>query len=113
MKEIKAYIRPERADTVISHLEAIGIDGMTVIDVSLLGSWADKKGLNISIEYCQRYSKACKIELVCPDDLVEIVIGSILDHAHSGQPGDGKIFVGNVEDAVSIRTKNRGTDALV
>ena len=113
MKELKAYIRPERADTVISHLEAIGIDGMTVIDVSLLGSWADKKGLNISIEYCQRYSKAVKIELVCPDDLVEIVIGSILDHAHSGQPGDGKIFVGNVEDAVSIRTKNRGTDALV
>ena len=43
MKEIKAYIRPERADTVISHLEAIGIKGMTVIDVSLLGSWADKK----------------------------------------------------------------------
>lgn len=112
MKEIKAYIRPERADTVISHLEAIGIKGMTVIDVSLLGSWADKKGLNISLEYCDRYSKACKIELVCPDDLAEIVVESILDHAHSGQPGDGKIFVANVEDAFSIRTKKHGTDAL-
>ncbi len=112
MKEIKAYIRPERADTVISHLEAIGISGMTVIDVSLLGSWADKKELNISIEYCDRYSKACKIELICSDDLAEIVIGSILDHAHSGQPGDGKIFVTNVEDAVSIRTKMHGIDAL-
>ncbi len=112
MKEIKAYIRPERADAVISHLEAIGINGMTVIDVSLIGSWADKKGLNISLEYCERYSKACKIELVCPDDFAEIAVGAILDHAHSGQPGDGKIFIANVEDAVSIRTKKHGMDAL-
>ena len=112
MKEIKAYIRPERADTVISHLEAIGINGMTVIDVSLIGSWADKKGLNISLEYCERYSKACKIELVCPDDLAEIVVGVILGHAHSGEPGDGKIFIANIEDAVSIRTKKRGLEAL-
>lgn len=112
MKEVKAYIRPERADVVISHLEAIGIIGMTVIDVSLLGSWADKKELNISLEYCQRYSKAVKIELVCPDEMAEIVIGSILDHSHSGQPGDGKIFIANIEDAVSIRTKKRGVDAL-
>lgn len=112
MKEIKAFIRPERADEVISHLEAIGINGMTVIDVSLLGSWADKKELNISIEYCERYSKAVKIELICPDEMVEPIIGSILDHSHSGQPGDGKIFVANIEDAVSIRTKKRGIDAL-
>ena len=112
MKEIKAYIRPERADTVISHLEAIGINGMTVIDVSTIGSWAGKKDLKISLEYCERYCKSVKMELICPDDLVEIVIGSILDHAHSGQPGDGKIFVTNVEDAVSIRTKKHGIDAL-
>ncbi len=112
MKEIKAYIRPERADEVISHLEAVGINGMTVIDVSLIGSWADKRELNISMEYCQRYSKAVKIELVCPDDMADIVIGSILDHSHSGQPGDGKIFIMNVEDTISIRTKKRGADAL-
>ncbi len=112
MKEIKAYIRPERADIVLSHLEAIGITGMTVIDVSMIGSWADKKDLNISLEYCERYSKAVKIELICPDDLSEMVIGTILDHAHSGQPGDGKIFVANVEDAVSIRTKKRGVESL-
>ena len=112
MKEIKAYIRTERADEVISHLEAIGINGMTVIDVSLLGTWADKRGLNISIEYCERYSKAVKIELVCDDDAIKLAIQTILDHSHSGQPGDGKIFVTNVEDAVSIRTRKRGIQAL-
>jgi len=112
MKEIKAYIRPERGDAVISHLESAGIKGMTVIDVSMIGSWADKKGLNISLEYCDRYSKAMKLEIVCPDDFVEIAVGIILDHAHSGEAGDGKIFVSNVEEAVSIRTKHRGEAAL-
>lgn len=112
MKEIKAYIRPERADVVISHLESIGVNGMTVIDVSLLAGWADKSGLSISMEYCERYSKAVKLEIICPDDMVEIVIGAVLEHSHSGQPGDGKIFVENVEEAVSIRTRKRGIDAL-
>ena len=112
MKEIKAYIRPDRADEVISHLEAVGIKGMTVIDVSIIGTWANPKESKVSLEFCDKYCKALKIELICADDWAEVVIQTILDHAHSGQPGDGKIFVGNVEDDVSIRTKKRGVDAL-
>lgn len=113
MKEVKTFIRPGVCDELLPHLEAIGVQGMSVIDVSLLGNWTDQQKSHVSIEYCKQYSKAIKVELVCPDDLVEIVIACILDHAHSGLSGDGKIFVTNVETAVSIRTKHRGVAVLV
>ena len=112
MKEIKAYIRPEVADNVISHLEVIGITGMTVIDVSMLGNWADSERSRISMEYCEKYCKAVKLEVVCVDEVVDLAVQTILEHAHSGRKGDGKIFVANVEDAVRIRTKKHGIDAL-
>ncbi|MGB9773039.1 MAG: P-II family nitrogen regulator [Bacteroidota bacterium] len=112
MKEIKAYVRPEVVDEVISHLEAVGIKGMTVIDVSMLGNWADPENSKISMEYCERYCKVVKIELVCQDEVADLAVQTILDHAHSGRKGDGKIFVADIIDAISIRTKQHGKSAL-
>ena len=112
MKEIKVYIRPEVADRVISALELNGAKGMTVIDVSTLGGWVDPEGSQVSIEYCEKYSSSVKIELVCEDHDLDKFISLILDKAHTGRKGDGKIFVSDISEAVSIRTRRRGAEAL-
>lgn len=112
MKEIKAYIRPELANKVINELEEMGVKGMTVIDVSMIGAWADPEKLKVSLEYCDKYCKIVKLELVCSDDEVEKIIQVILKNAHTGRKGDGKIFVTDVKEAISIRTGERGIKAL-
>jgi len=112
MKEIKAYIRPDMADRVLSALEISGIKGMTVIDVSTLGGWIDPEKSKLSIEYCEKYCSAVKIELVCSDEDVEKFTNIILVKAHTGNHGDGKIFVSDITESISIRTKRKGVEAL-
>jgi nitrogen regulatory protein P-II 1 len=112
MKEIKAYIRPSMAERVISALEIAGVSGMTVIDVSTLGKWVDPEKSKLSMEYCEKYCTTVKIELVCDDGDVEKLIEVIEKNAHTGRKGDGKIFVSDIMDAVSIRTKKHGIEAI-
>jgi len=112
MKEIKAYIRPEKAEKVISGLELAGAKGMTVIDVSTLGGWADPAKAQLSLKYCEKYCGSLKIELVCADAELEIFINVITENAHTGHKGDGKVFVSDIADAISIRTKQHGAEAL-
>ena len=112
MKEIKAYIRPEIADRTLSALEMAGVKGMTIIDVSSLGDWADPKKTKLSIEYCEKYCSAVKIEMVCTDEEAEKYINMILEKAHTGQKGDVKIFISDISDSISIRTKERGQNSL-
>lgn len=112
MKEIKAYIRPSMADRVISALELAGVPGMTVIDVSTLGKWTDPERSKLSMEFCEKYCTAIKIELVCSENELEKFVNVILEKAFTGQKGDGKIFVSEITDAYSIRTKKQGTEAL-
>ena len=112
MKEIKAYIRPEKADKVIFELEIAGAKGMTVIDVSTLGGWVDLKNTQLSIEYCEKYCNSLKIELVCGDDEYKKFVNVILDNAYTGGKGDGKIFVSDIMEAYSIRTKEQQEDTL-
>lgn len=112
MKEIKAYIRPEMIDRVISELERAGVKGMTVIDVSSLGGWTDPEKSKLSIEYCEKYCSSVKIELVCSDNELDKFVNIILEKAHTGKKGDGKIFVSDITDSISIRTKKHGAEAL-
>lgn len=112
MKEIKAYIRPSMADRVISALELAGVSGMTIIDVSTLGKWIDPESSKLSIEYCERYCNSVKVELVCADNDLEKFVNIILEKAHTGSKGDGKIFISEISDAVSIRTKKNGVEAI-
>ena len=112
MKEIKAYIRPSVADKVIAALETAGARGMTVIDVSMIGGWSDPENSKLSIKYCERYSSSIKIELVCEDDDLEKFVKVVLDNAHTGSKGDGKIFVSDISEAISIRRKQSGAEAL-
>lgn len=112
MKEIKAYIRPEMTDGVISALELAGVPGMTVIDVSTIGKWADPERSKLSIEFCDKYCTSVKIEMVCSDEELEKFVNIILNKAYTGKKGDGKIFISDISDAISIRTKQRGADAI-
>lgn len=112
MKEIKAYVRPEKAEEVITELEVNGVKGMTVIDVSLIGSWIDPEKSRLSVEYCEKYCNSTKIELVCEDDKLDKILNIILDKAHTGQKGDGRIFITEVFKVINIKTKEQGSKAL-
>jgi len=112
MKEIKAYIRPKMADRVLSALELAGVKGMTIIDVSTISDWADPEKSKLSIEYCDKYCCSVKIELVCVDEDVEKYVDIILEKAHTGKKGDGKIFISDISESISIRTKERGQISL-
>jgi nitrogen regulatory protein P-II 1 len=104
MKEIKAYIRHNKADLVIEKLEEAGVKGMTLLDANALAEWADSEAFSFSIEYVQKYSKVVKIELICNNEDSDRLIDIISKFAHTGKSGDGWIFITPVEKAVRIKT---------
>ena len=105
MKEIKAYIRPHQLDRTVDALEA-GPEGPGVT-VSEVKGFGHPKGGGPA-----RLTKRAKLEIVVPDDEVEETIQAIIEHARTGNFGDGKIFVSDVEAALRIRTGERGTAAV-
>ncbi len=105
MKAVKAYLRCQKVEAVIEALEAIGIDGMTVIDVMGMGTTlADRHTAKYSFECVERYSKVAKLEVVCPEADVHRIVKVIREAAYTGMKGDGLIFVSPVEMVVKIRT---------
>jgi nitrogen regulatory protein P-II 1 len=104
MKEIKAYIRKEKADIVIEKLEAAGVKGMTVLDANALAEWADKNAFSFSIEYVEKYSTVVKLEIVCDDSDTEILTDVIAKYGHTGNSGDGMIFISTIDSSLKIRT---------
>lgn len=112
MKEIKAYIRPERVDDVILALEKEGINGMTIINVCALADWADPDKTSFSVKYVEKYCQVIKLELICPAEKEEVIINTIRKAAYTGHSGDGKVFSSDIDKAVSIRTGSRGKAAI-
>lgn len=112
MKEIKAYIRQEKAEDVIHALEDAGAPGFTVIEVKAIGSAAVPEKERFSIEYAETYSPITKLEVVCNDDDAERLSDVIKKRAHSGHRGDGIIFVSDISHAVKIRTGERCVNNL-
>lgn len=104
MKEIKAYIRKDRAGLVIHKLEEADVNGMTILDANALAGWADKKAYNLSIEYVQKYSTIVKIELICEDHEVEKLANVITEAVKTGTKGDGWVFVSDIEKSIRIKT---------
>jgi len=104
MKEIKAYIRSEKAEFVIRELEQAGVRGMTVLDASALAGWADPEAFSFSIEYVQKYSTVVKIELICEAEDLDKLVDVIIKNGKTGRSGDGWVFVSDVEKSVKIKT---------
>ncbi|MHB8143514.1 MAG: P-II family nitrogen regulator [Thermoleophilia bacterium] len=112
MKKVEAIIRHIKLDDVKTALDGIGIRGMTVTDVKGAGKqkgyteqWRGSK-LNVFL------NPKLELKIVVPDDMVANVIDTIVETARTGEIGDGKIFVTNVEEAVAIRSGVRGDEAL-
>lgn len=112
MREIKLYIRKERVDAVVHALRAAGVGQMTVSHVHTLGSLTDPGHVRISFETGTTYTEHAKLEFVCSEADVEVLVAVITDTARTGDPGDGIIFVSPVERAVRIRSGAEGREAL-
>ena len=93
-------------------LHEIGLKGITVVEAKGFGRQKGHTELYRGAEYVVDFLPKVKIEVVIEDALVERAIEAIQKAAHTGRIGDGKIFVTNVEEAIRIRTGERGTDAI-
>jgi nitrogen regulatory protein P-II 1 len=113
MKKIEAIIRPTKFDEVVQGLSEAGITfGMTVTEVRGFGRQKGFVEIYRGREYEIRFIPKIKIEIVLNDELVEKAISVIIEKAKTGEVGDGKIFIFNLEDAIRIRTGQRGKEAL-
>lgn len=112
MKKIEAIIKPFKLDEVKEALHEAGAQGMTVTEVRGFGRQKGHTELYRGAEYVVDFLPKVKIEAVVEDGQVENVIEAITNAAKTGRIGDGKIFVLPVEDAIRVRTGERGKDAL-
>lgn len=112
MKKIEAIIKPFKLDDVKDALNEIGIQGMTVTEVKGFGRQKGHTELYRGAEYVVDFIPKIKIEIVVSDELAEKAVGVIEKAAKTGKIGDGKIFVYAIEDAIRIRTGERGESAV-
>lgn len=112
MKKIEAIIKPFKLDEVKDALQEAGLQGMTVIEAKGFGRQKGHTELYRGAEYVVDFLPKVKIELVVDDSMVEKAIEAIVRAAHTGRIGDGKIFVTAVEEAIRIRTRERGVEAI-
>ena len=112
MKKIEAIIKPFKLDDVREALAEIGITGMTVSEVKGFGRQKGHTELYRGAEYMVDFLPKVKIELIVQDDDVDACIESIVETAHTGKIGDGKIFISSIEHTIRIRTGETGPDAL-
>ena len=112
MKKIEAIIKPFKLDEVKEALHDIGLQGLTVLEAKGFGRQKGHTELYRGAEYVVDFLPKVKIELVVDDQLLERAIEAIQRAAYTGRIGDGKIFVYPVEEAIRVRTGERGKDAI-
>ena len=112
MKKIEAIIKPFKLDEVKEALGLIGIEGMTVSEVKGFGRQKGHTEIYRDSEYDSDFLPKIKIELVVTDQLVDKAMKEISKSAKTGKIGDGKIFISAIEDAVRIRTDEKGNQAI-
>jgi nitrogen regulatory protein P-II 1 len=112
MRKVEAIIKPFKLDEVKEALNGIGVQGMTVSEVKGFGRQKGHTELYRGAEYVVDFLPKIKIEIAIPDEMVDKVVQAIVEAANTGRIGDGKIFVLPLEEAVRIRTGERGNSAL-
>ena len=112
MKKIEAIIKPFKLDEVKEALQDAGIQGLSVIEVKGFGRQKGHTELYRGAEYIVDFLPKVKIEVVLDDDQVDEAIEAIIDDAKTNKLGDGKIFVSSIEQAIRIRTRESGSEAL-
>jgi nitrogen regulatory protein P-II 1 len=112
MTKVEAVIQPSRFESVKDALLEVGIQGMTVFEVRGHGRQKGHTETYRGREYEVDLLPKIKIEMVLPDNLVEVTVQTILKTAKTGKIGDGKIFLTKVDEAIRIRNEERGDHAL-
>ncbi len=112
MKKIEAIIKPFKLDDVKEALNEIGIQGMTISEVKGYGRQKGHKEIYRGAEYVVDFIPKIKIEVVVPAEMANQVVEKIRQAANTGKLGDGKIFVFSVEEAIRVRTGEKGKDAI-
>ena len=112
LKKIEAIIKPFKLDDVKEALNEIGIQGMTISEVKGYGRQKGHKEIYRGAEYVVDFIPKIRIEIVVDSELADQVVETIIQASNTGKIGDGKIFVLPVEEAVRVRTGERGKDAI-
>jgi nitrogen regulatory protein P-II 1 len=112
MKKIEAIIKPHKLDEVKERLRQVGISGMTVGEVKGFGRTGGKTEVYRGSAYVVDFVPKVKVEIVVKDSMVTDTVQAITAAAKTGKIGDGKIFVTTVDEAVRIRTGEKGEDAI-
>jgi len=112
MKRIEAIIKPFKLEEVKERLRELGVSGMTVSEVKGFGRTGGRTEVYRGSAYVVDFVPKVKIEVVLKDSLVRDVVEAITTAARTGKIGDGKIFVTTIDEAVCIRTGERGEDAV-
>ena len=112
MKKIEAIIKPFKLDEVKDALNQIGLKGITVLEAKGFGRQKGHTELYRGAEYVVDFLPKVKLELIIEDEMVEKAVEAIGSSAHTGRIGDGKIFVSSIDDAIRIRTGERGDAAV-
>ena len=112
MKKVEAIIKPFKLDEVKEALHEVGVSGITVTEAKGFGRQKGHTELYRGAEYVVDFLPKVKVEVVMEDDLVERAIEAIQNAAQTSRIGDGKIFVSPIEEAIRIRTGERGAEAV-
>lgn len=112
MKKIEAIIRPEKTDNLIDRLESIGISGLNITEIKGYGSQKGHSETYRGVTYRIKLLKKIKVEIVVEYTNLDKTVEAIKEAAQTGEVGDGKIFISDVENVIRIRTGEEGTQAL-
>ena len=112
MKKIEAVIKPFKLDEVREALAEVGVEGMTVSEVKGFGRQKGHAEIYRGSEYTVDFLPKIKLEVVVADENSQASIEAISKAANTGKIGDGKLFVTNIEEAIRIRTEEKGNEAL-
>jgi nitrogen regulatory protein PII len=112
MKKIEAIIKPFKLEEVKDALGEVGIEGMTVSEVKGFGRQKGHTEIYRGSEYTVDFLPKIKIELVVPDAQADAAVDAIIKSAKTGKIGDGKVFIARIEEAIRIRTEEKGEAAV-
>ena len=112
MKKIEAIIKPFKLEDVKEALSGLGVEGMTVSEVKGFGRQKGHTEIYRGSEYTVDFLPKIKIEVVLGDSQVSAAVDAIIKAAKTGKIGDGKVFISSIEDAIRIRTEEKGEQAV-
>ncbi len=112
MKKIEAIIKPFKLDEVKEALHEVGVKGLTVVEAKGFGRQKGHTELYRGAEYVVDFLPKVKVEVVVDDQMLQSCVEAIQHAAHTGRIGDGKIFVSTLDEAIRIRTNEKGNEAI-